>query len=111
MTKCNFAHFVIQSIEATKHGILVFFRCSYYHVLWSVCSNVFLFVSSFPVEILKKPALPTGKCFAFHFVRLILRDQWLSTRFPKDKRILFAECCLLDSQSHGITLYQGWFVG
>ncbi len=96
MTKCNSAHSVVQSIEAMKHSILIpgdlfdviFSLCCVcylnYRVLWSFRLNAFLFVSSFPTEILDKPVLSTGKCFTSQFASLIMRDQRLSTRFPNE---------------------------
>ncbi len=64
----------------------------------------FEYVSSFPAEILEKPVSLTGKCFASCFASLILRDQQLSTQFPKKNNSV---CGMLYGQSHRITLYQG----
>ncbi len=98
MTKFNFAHSIVRSIEATKHCIsilsdlfdVIFSLCcvrySNYCVPWSFLSNTFLFVSSFPGEILEKPVLPIVNYFASYFASLILPNQQLSTRFLKENR-------------------------
>ncbi len=98
MTKCNFAHSAELSIEATECCMstlgdlfdVIFSPCcvrySDYRAQWSFRSNMFIFVCSFLAEILEKPVLRTGKCFISYFASLILHNQRLSTRFPKENR-------------------------